>query len=99
MRAVTLTMTVVGMASLGGVILTHLEGGELLPRLFQSVAAIGTVGLTTTPIADLSLPSLWVVLALMYLGRVGVLSFSLAFLTRGRAKDRVKYPTCEIMIG
>lgn len=36
---------------------------------------------------------------MMFLGRVGILSFSLAFLTRHRALAKIKYPTVEVMIG
>ena len=38
-------------------------------------------------------------LALMYLGRVGILSFSLAFLTRRHGEEKIKYPDCELLIG
>ena len=35
----------------------------------------------------------------MYLGRVGILSFSLAFLTRRHGEEKIKYPDCELLIG
>jgi trk system potassium uptake protein TrkH len=88
-----------GTAFLGAVVLTHIQGGAFFPRLFQTMAAIGTVGLTTTPVADLAPAGLWLLLVLMYLGRVGILSFSLAFLTRTNPKDQIRYPTCDVMIG
>mgnify|MGYP000602131012 CR=1 FL=1 len=37
--------------------------------------------------------------ALMFLGRVGILSFSIAFLTRSKYPAKIKYPTFDIMIG
>lgn len=35
----------------------------------------------------------------MYVGRVGILSFSIAFLTRSKYPAKIKYPTFDIMIG
>ena len=35
----------------------------------------------------------------MYLGRVGVLSFSIAFLTRRKKLAKIQYPNADIMIG
>ena len=35
----------------------------------------------------------------MYMGRVGILSFSLAFMIPKGGGDKVRYPTCDVMIG
>ena len=35
----------------------------------------------------------------MYMGRVGVLSFSIAFITRGGRTAKIKYPEMNVMIG
>ena len=35
----------------------------------------------------------------MYLGRVGVLSLSVAFLTQGGRQSRISYPESDVMIG
>ena len=35
----------------------------------------------------------------MYLGRVGVLSFSIAFLMRWKKRAKIQYPNVDIMIG
>lgn len=98
-NGLTLTLTVLIAVFLASMIIAHIEGGGYLPVLFETVAAIGTVGLSTGVTAGLSRASLWVLVALMYLGRVGILSFSLAFLTRQPGKDKIKYPDCELFIG
>ena len=43
---------------------------------------------------------LFVILTLlMYLGRVGIMSFSVAFLAGGRNAAKIRYPVVDIMIG
>ena len=96
-NAMTLTLTVLLAILAGSLVISHIEGGAYLPVLFETVASIGTVGLSVG--APLGFASRWVMLALMYLGRVGVLSFSLAFLTRKRGEPKLRYPDCELFIG
>ena len=36
---------------------------------------------------------------LMYMGRVGILSFSIAFITGNRHPAKIKYPEMNVMIG
>ena len=47
----------------------------------------------------LSAPGAMLVILLMYLGRVGILSFSIAFITRTRYPAKIKYPEMNVMIG
>lgn len=98
-NAMTLTMVVIFTALLAALIMAHIEGGSFLPMFFESIAAIGTVGLSTGVTESLSFASHCVLLALMYLGRVGILAFSLAFLTKKTVGDKIKYPSCELLIG
>ena len=35
----------------------------------------------------------------MYMGRVGILSFSIAFITGNRHPAKIKYPEMNVMIG
>jgi trk system potassium uptake protein TrkH len=95
----TLTFVVVLAAFLAAVVLTHVEELAFLPALFETVAAIGTVGLSTGITADLILFSQSVLLVLMFLGRAGVLALSLGFLIRRPAETRISYPTCDLFIG
>ena len=98
-NAMTLTFAVLLAAFLAAVVLTHVEGLAFLPVLFETVAAIGTVGLSTGITADLTLFSQSVLLVLMFLGRAGILALSLAFLIRRPAEPRIGYPTCDLFIG
>ena len=96
-NALTLTLSM-GLAILAGsLVMGHIQGGAYLPVLFETVASIGTVGLSVG--VPLCRASRWVMLILMYLGRVGILSFSLAFLTRRHKDVKLRYPDCELFIG
>ena len=61
-------------------------------------SALGTVGLSMGATPGLSPASSLLIILFMYLGRVGILTFSIAFLTR-RSESRLRYPTVDIMIG
>ena len=59
--------------------------GENLDRaLFESVSAFGTVGLSTGITADLPAPAQLVLIALMFLGRLGPLTLGSAIALRDR---------------
>lgn len=65
---------------------------------FEIFSAMSTVGMTTGITRDLSVVSQIAVIALMYCGRVGSISFALAILEK-RAQPPVTYPTESITVG
>lgn len=99
MNAVTLSLMVTCMFMLGSMTLSLVDGIPFLRAAFETASAMGTVGLTADVTCSLGQFSRVVLIVLMYTGRVGILSFSLAFLTRGRYQTKIKYPTFDIMIG
>ena len=66
--------------------------------LFETVSAMGTVGLTLSLTPTLSVASKIILILLMYAGRVGILTIGLAF---GEKKDvaEVKKPIDNVLIG
>ena len=72
---------------------------SMLDAAFETASAIATVGLTAGITTGLSVSSRLIVICLMFLGRVGILSFSVAFLTRKGRAAKIKYPTFDIMVG
>lgn len=66
--------------------------------LFETFSAIGTVGMTTGVTRDLMPLSRAVIILLMYCGRIGSLSFALAF-TQQKKLAHVKQPVERITIG
>ncbi len=66
--------------------------------LFEVFSAIGTVGMSMGITSDLSGIGRTMIILLMYLGRVGSVSFGLAMLER-KARPAVTYPTESITVG
>ncbi|MDB9525982.1 TrkH family potassium uptake protein [Oscillatoria sp. CS-180] len=71
---------------------------NFLRLLFEAVSAFATVGLSTGITADLSTPAQLVIIATMYLGRVGVLLF-MAALVGDHSPTMVKYPEEDLLVG
>ncbi len=71
---------------------------EPLDLIFEACSAISTVGLTRDVTPSLGAGGKFVVVLLMYIGRIGVLTFFLAFV-RTATKPRYSLPKTEIMVG
>ncbi len=98
--AVTLTLTVGLLFIIGSMFLSLLEDLPFMSAAFEVASALGTVGLTVGITPGLTPVSRVLLILLMYLGRVGILSFSLAFSTRRSAvESKIKYPVTNVMIG
>ena len=66
--------------------------------LFETVSAFATVGLSTGITAQLATPAQLVIIATMYVGRVGVLLF-MAALVGEHSPTMVKYPEEDLLVG
>ena len=85
--------------ALGGALLISLaQDFELTDLLFEVMSAMGTVGMTTGITRDLSSFSALIITLLMYIGRVGSISFAMALLER-RAHSPVRCPEEAVTIG
>ena len=71
---------------------------QLLPALFEVTSAFGTVGLTLDTTPQLSTFGKLLISLVMFLGRVGPITFIVALAARQRT-PRYKYPEEEIAIG
>lgn len=99
-NAMTLTMTVMLLFVSGSMFLSLFEGLPFMTAAFEVASALGTVGLSAGVTPNLSLVSRVFVMALMYLGRVGILSISIAFASRRQAAEsKIQYPVTNLMIG
>ncbi len=99
-NAMTLTMTAMLLFVSGSMFLSLFESLPFMSAAFEVASALGTVGLTTGVTPGLSNVSRVLIMALMYLGRVGILSVSIAFATRRQGVDgKIKYPVTNVMIG
>ncbi|MCM3716027.1 TrkH family potassium uptake protein [Halalkalibacter oceani] len=77
------------------------EGGNdiaLIAIIFETASAFGTCGLSMGITPHLSIPSQLILMALMFIGRVGLIAF-LFSVRRRETKSYYKYPTERIIIG
>lgn len=77
----------------------HGEGTSLLSFLFETTSAFGTVGLSTGITEQLTAAGKWVIILLMFLGRVGPLTVGIAILTQKRKPLSYEYAEEEVIIG
>jgi trk system potassium uptake protein TrkH len=86
-------------------LLLVLEERELLPTLFETTSAFGTVGLSMgeggAPISlvgHFSAAGKLLLALMMFIGRVGPLTLAVA-IARGRTPARLRYPEGKILVG
>lgn len=82
----------------GGLTISQLEGLPVLDCLFESASAIGTVGLSLGVTPNLSEPSRFILMALMFFGRVGGLTLIFAAAS-GKRKYVSTLPKEKITVG
>ena len=74
------------------------DQGVFLGYLFETVSALGTVGLSTGVTSMLLVPSRWLVAFLMFLGRLGPLTVASAVAST-EPLDDWSYPEEDVMVG
>ncbi|SFE69266.1 TrkH family potassium uptake protein [Alteribacillus iranensis] len=83
-------------------VISALEQGnqsvDLIDIIFETSSAFGTCGLSTGVTANLSTGSHFVLMALMFIGRVGIIAF-LFSVKRKDTESHYRYPTERIIIG
>jgi trk system potassium uptake protein TrkH len=97
-RTVTVVVLYLGTIGLGLAALSLLEPFSFRSLLFETVSAMGTVGLSLGITPELSDAGKIVLMLLMFWGRVGIVTF-LYGLLKPVAKGKVSYPDAEIPIG
>lgn len=106
-EAVTLIFLAGGVIILGSLLLQMAEmanassvmaHGKYLELLFETVSAFGTVGLSANATPTLSTFSKYVLIIVMFIGRLGPLTLAVA-LSRRKEKSTLVYPEGRILIG
>lgn len=99
LNAMTLTLMVLCMFIASSMVLSTVENIPYMDMAYEVASAMGTVGLSTGITSTLSSFSKVWIIALMYLGRVGILSFSLGFIIHRSNLVKIKYPEINVMVG
>ena len=82
----------------GGMAICVLDGLELMNAFFEAASAMGTVGLSLGVTPDLSWPSRFILIILMYFGRVGNLTVIYAVFST-MAMEPSRYPREDVTVG
>lgn len=99
--ATTLALTALLFSLFGSMFLSLFDAIPFMDASFEVASALGTVGLSVGITPTLSIPCRIFLIFFMYLGRVGILSCSIAFSSpRSVAREtKIKYPVTDVMIG
>lgn len=79
-------------------IISGVENLPLMPAMFETASAIGTVGLSLGITPQLGMFSQLILIGLMFFGRVGGLTLIFAALS-GTSANGSKYPQEKITVG
>ena len=99
LNAMTLVLVMGLIFLVSSMIISTLEGLPYVDCAFEVASAMGTVGLTTGITPTLSMFSQSLLILLMYTGRIGLLSFSIALAVRHGRPAKLRYPEMNVMIG
>ena len=83
----------------GGFVISRVEELPLLDCLFETASAVATVGLTLGITPGLGPVSRGILIALMYIGRVGGLTLIFAALAGRRQGNTARLPQEKLMVG
>ena len=75
------------------------QGECLLNALLSCIIPVLLILFCWLAWKDIPSPCQGLLILLMYMGRVGILSFSIAFITGNRHPAKIKYPEMNVMIG
>ena len=99
LNAMTLVLVMGLIFLVSSMVISTLEGLPYMDCAFEVASAMGTVGLTTGITPTLSMFSQSLLILLMYTGRIGLLSFSIALAVRHGRPAKLRYPEMNVMIG
>ena len=97
--ALTITGLMLMMGVFGAIFISEACSVSFTDALFETVSALGTVGLTAGVTTKLTVLCQIMIIIFMYFGRVGILTISLGFLLSNKAEDRIQYAQTNLLIG
>lgn len=98
-NAVTMLIIGVTLIFAGAIVLLTFDNAPFSASLFEATSAFCTVGLTIGITAQLGVVSHLTLIALMFLGRVGVLTLGVAVLMGQQSEASIHYPETQVFVG
>jgi potassium uptake TrkH family protein len=97
-KAVVVTFMAIILCIVSVIIITYVESFSLTSIIFEVTSAFGTVGLSMGITPDLSAVSQIVLMIIMFIGRIGILTFLFTFKNEKKSGE-FHYPTERVIIG
>lgn len=103
-RAIGLAVLSFGVMAVGGFALMTIEPSPpdhsgFLARLFEVVSAFNTVGLSLNETPRLTVSGRWIVIVLMFLGRVGPMTLAAALVVERARRSHFRYAYEDVAVG
>ena len=98
-KAVAVTCMSFLIAFISAVLLSAVTNASALDVMYETVSATATVGLTRNLTASLNNIGKLIIIVTMYLGRVGPISFAIAFNRKKENQTMVRNPIEEVSVG
>ncbi|MBQ7036984.1 MAG: Trk family potassium uptake protein [Clostridia bacterium] len=98
-RAMSVFISALLIVFVSAIILLCFGGGPAIDLIFEVFSALGTVGLGTGITPGLPSVSKILIMILMYIGRVGIITLSVAVLLKDEKINNVRYPEEKILLG
>ncbi len=99
LNAIMIFIIMVTLSFVGAILISSSAAIPFTDALYETVSAIGTVGLTAGATPRLTGPARLMIILFMYFGRVGVLTISFGFLKNKPAGQKFKYAETDLLIG
>ena len=98
-KAVAVVSTSFAIMLISTILLLTTTSAPLTDVLYETVSATATVGLTRNLTSSLNVWGKLIIIATMYLGRIGPISIAIAFASSKAITNNIKNPTEEISVG
>lgn len=83
----------------GTILISATEEAGLMPALYEVASAVGTVGLTAGLTPVLSAAGKWIIIVLMYIGRLSPVTLAILFAGKTGRKTGRRLPEERVMVG
>ncbi len=98
-KAVAVAVSFLTVCTVSAVLLLATNNISFIDAIYESVSATATVGLSRNLTPSLNTAGKLIIIATMYLGRVGPISLAVAFGSKNESQNVISEPTEEISIG
>lgn len=99
LSALSVTLMAMAACFISSIAICLIQDIPYIDVLFETVSAMGTVGLSTGITPILTPLSQIIIIILMFFGRVGIMTIGMAAMLSKSSTEKVKYPDTWIMMG